>query len=386
VQRTEEQKNEMRQDAKAIGALGNGVETCMVCAAPVSEDGLTCTRINARVHTDVSRYYPNPYEWLDQHWYQSGMFHTSAEAHNAPPVTFLIKDFLQREGVTALAAPVRERKSLIALNIVYALCTGEKLFGHFEVVNKPKRVLYLCPEVSLGPFTDRVKKIGLLDYVGWNFFYRTMSAEGHLDLADEDFQMALPCSVVFLDTAIRFLEGDENSSKDVRAFADKIFSLLKNGAESVVLIHHSPKDMGDRMTLESAMRGSGDMGAFLACCYGTRLQDPTHPYESLSYVENLKQRDFESKPFELKCGEDCRMNYVQNEGGVTLQTRRGNPSNKDGKDQAAEAIVKANPGMSLRELEDQLTTSGIKRGRNWICKARARLNAESGKSGVKIGE
>jgi hypothetical protein len=67
--------------------------------------------------------------------------------------------------VTALAAPVRETKSLIALNIVHALCTGEKLFDHFDVGEKTKRVLYLCPEVSLGPFTDRVKKIGLLNHV-----------------------------------------------------------------------------------------------------------------------------------------------------------------------------------------------------------------------------
>jgi hypothetical protein len=385
---TEQQKEMMRQEAQESGWLGNGVETCLVCAAPISEDGSVCTRINAAAHTDANRYYPDPYQWLDQHWYQSGMFHTSAEAHNAPPVTFLIDGFLQREGVTALAAPVRERKSLIALNIVHALCTGEKLFGHFEVVRRPKRVLYLCPEVSLGPFTDRVKKIGLLDYVGWNFFYRTMSSDGHLDLADEDFQMALPGSVVFLDTAIRFLEGDENSSKDVRAFADKIFSLLKNGAESVVLIHHSPKDMGDHMTLESAMRGSGDMGAFLACCWGTRLQDPSHPYESASYLENLKQRDFESKPFEVTCGEDCRMRIVADPETqpATLQTRRGNPGNKDGKDKAAEAVIRANPSMSVRELEEQLAALEINRGKTWIAKARARINAETGKSGVKTGE
>ncbi len=164
-----------------------------------------------------------------------------------------------------------------------------------------------------------------------------MSAEGHLDLADEDFQMALPGSVVFLDTAIRFLEGDENSSKDVRAFADTIFSLLKHGAKAVVLLHHSPKDSGDTMTLENAMRGSGDMGAFLACCWGTRLQDPTHPYESASYLENLKQRDFESTPFELTCDADCRMRIVGDPAtsNARLQTRRGNKGNKDGKDKAA---------------------------------------------------
>jgi RecA-family ATPase len=213
----------------------------MVCAAPLDAEGVNCTRINGPAHDDLQ----SDYGWVDAEW--PSLFHTVEEARNVPPVTFLIKDFLQREGVTAIAAPVRERKSLIALNIVRSLITGEKLFDRFEVVKRPKRVLYLCPEVSLGPFTDRVQKIGLLDEVGNRFFYRTLSSEGQLKLTDARLIQALPESVVVLDTAIRFLEGDENSSKDVRAFADSIFALLRDGAEAVVLLHHSPKDMGDSM-------------------------------------------------------------------------------------------------------------------------------------------
>jgi hypothetical protein len=232
------------------------------------------------------------------------LFHTREEAENAPPISFLVHGFLQREGVTAIAGPVRERKSLIALNVTHALLTGEKLFGHFEVVHKPTRVLYLCPEVSLGAFTDRLKKIALMQYVGETLFYRTLSSDAGLSLDDEALLPALPGAVVILDTAIPFLEGDENSSQDIRAFADGIFALLRKGAESVVMLHHSPKDSGDYMTLENAMRGSGDMGAFLACCWGTKLQDQSRPYESVSFVSNLKQRDFESNDFELTATPD----------------------------------------------------------------------------------
>src|SRR5581483_485376 len=278
-------------------------DTCLVCDAPLDTEG-KCMRAGDPNHSD----FRSDYGWPEVAY--AGIFHTRDEAEYAPPVSFLIKNFLQSEGVTAIAGPVRERKSLIALNVAHALVTGEKLFDHFDVVRQPKRVIYLCPEVSLGPFTDRVKKIGLLDYVGWKFLYRTLSADGHLSLTDPSLLMAVPDSVVFLDTAIRFLEGDENSSKDVRAFADTIFSLLKLGAEAVVILHHSPKDAGDTMTLENAMRGSGDMGAFLASCWGTRLQDPQDPYKSRSFLSNLKQRDFSSEDFEVTCGEDCRMHIV----------------------------------------------------------------------------
>ncbi len=314
------------------------------------------------------------------------LFHNRDAMLNAPPVTFLIKGFLQREGVTAMAAPVRERKSLIALNVVHALLTGEKLFDYFDVVQKPSRILYLCPEVSLGPFTDRLRKIGLMDYVGETLFCRTLSADGHLALDAPELQPALPGSVIVLDTAIRFMEGDESSSQDARAFADSIFALLKGGAESVVMLHHSPKEGGDIMTLENIMRGSGDLGAFLACCWGTRLQDPQHPYESRSYLENLKQRDFESQPFEVTCGPDCRMRIVGDPltGTVKLQTRRGNKGNKDGKDAAAEAVIKANVRLTVRELKDELAALEIDRGTTWIGKTLARIKAEMGVSGVQV--
>ena len=311
------------------------------------------------------------------------LFHSKEEALNAPPITFLIEGFLQREGVTAIAGPVRERKSLIALNVAHALVTGEKLFDHFAVVKKPERVLYLCPEVSLGPFTDRLKKIGLMDYVGKTLFYRTLSADGTLKLEAEELKPALPGSVVILDTAIRFLEGDENSSKDVRAFADGIFALLRDGAESVVMLHHSPKDSGDIMTLENAMRGSGDMGAFLACCWGTRLQDATKPYESPSYLENLKQRDFESKPFEVTGSPDCRLHIVADPEtcAVTLQGRKGFKGNKDGKDEAATALIKANHLLSAVKLSKLLEEHDIKRSSEWVRRRRFEMEKANGGNG-----
>jgi AAA domain len=348
------------------------VELCSLCEDALVDGKCPAYHWDDRIHIRNSSRLGGYDGWGE-------IFHTREEFESAPPVTFLIEGFLQREGVTAIAAPVRERKTLIALNIVHALVTGEKLFDHFEVVKRPECVLYLCPEVSLGPFKDRIQKIGLAEHVGKRFFFRTLSKDGTVKLNSEDLRECLPGSVVFLDTAIRFLEGDENSSKDVRLFADTIFSLLKHGAESVVMLHHSPKDMGDMMTLESAMRGSGDMGAFLACCWGTRLQDPQHPYESPSYLENLKQRDFESTPFELTCTRDCRMHIVGDPAtrAVRLQTRRGNPGNKDGKDQEAEAVIRANLSLSVRELEERLAGLDIKRGRTWVSKARARISVET---------
>ena len=67
---------------------------------------------------------------------------------------------------------------------------------------------------------------------------------------------------------------------------------------------------------------------------------------------------------------------------VRLQTRRGNPGNKDGKDEAAEAVIRTHPKMSVRELEQHLAALDINRGRTWISKARARIKG----SGVTMTE
>ena len=307
-------------------------------------------------------------------------FHTKDEMDNAPPISFLIDGFLQTEGVTAIAAPVRERKTIIALNMVHSLLTGEALFGKFAVTKKPERVLYIVPELFIGPFTDRLRTLGLMDFVGKSLFCRTGSKDGDFTLTDPVLFEALPGAVVFLDTAIRFLDGDENSAQDVRKFADVLFKLIRAGAESVVMLHHTRKEQGDSMTLETAMRGSGDMGAFLVSCWGTRLQDPAHPYQSESFLSNLKQRDFQSEDFEATCNEKGLMTLVESKCAPVLKTRRGNNANKDGKDDAALALLKAHPKASVRETVELLKEAGIKRGRSWIQERRAGIVQESGGS------
>lgn len=304
------------------------------------------------------------------------LFHSQEETLHAPPISFLIENFLQRDGATAIAGPVGGRKTLIALNVAHALVTGEPLFDRFKVTEKPERVIYLCPEVSLTPFADRLKRIGLQKYVGTTFLFRTLSAEGTLKLSDPTLQEYLAGSVVILDTAIRFLEGDENSSTEMRVFAEEIFSLLRKGANAVVLLHHSPKGSGkdNAITLDNAMRGSGELAAFLTACWGTRLQDPDEPYKSASYLVNVKQRDFESAPFNVTSSPDCRLHFVGDGSEPVHLASRSNPANRDGKEEAALQFMRDNPMLSLRKVVDGLKGMGIRRGPTWVRLKRSEIN------------
>src|SRR5712692_4473734 len=107
------------------------------------------------------------------------------------------------------------------------------------------------------------------------FLYRTLSAKGELKLDDVRLKRAVQGADVFLDTAIRFQPGDENSATDQRKFADMLFALQGDGARTITGAHHAPKNFENResMTLENTLRGSGDIGAMLATCWAVKQQD-----------------------------------------------------------------------------------------------------------------
>jgi hypothetical protein len=316
-----------------------------------------------------------PKDWRDK-------YHSFAEMDNVPPPRFLIDNFLLADSITGLAGPVAQRKSIISLNVAHALCTGEPLFGEFAVVKKPNRVLYLCPEMGLPSFTGRIRAIGLLPYVGKTLFCMTMNSEiADLNkLTDEELDGA----VVILDTITRYVKGDENSSEHMREFARTCFDMKKRGGEdgALILLHHSQKgtkESGD-LNLENAMRGSGELGAFITSCWATRLQDPDEPYTSESYLKNVKQRDFECEPFEATSDENFLMRLVHKAPGekaVLKQRSRGNEANKDGMDGPALDWLRAHPDVSAIKAADMLGELGIKRGATWIRRKRADLKNEN---------
>ncbi len=312
-------------------------------------------------------------------------YHTKDQVVNVAPPEFLITGFLQRESITAIAGFCGHKKSLIAQNVSYALVSGEPLFGHFEVVRKPTRVLYLTPEQGLIAFADRIKRIGLLPYVGETFFCATMSLENGViqipALMDEEIAGA----VIILDTATRFVVGDENSAEDMKKLASDIFGLIRRGAESVVLLAHSSKSsvQSNEITLDNVMRGSSELTAFLSSCWGTRLQDQDNPYDSASLLKNVKPRDFESMPFEVVSDrKTCQMTFVPGSEGAVLAAKTTKQANLDGKEDEALKLMTSNPKLSHSKMSKLLKDSGIDRSPSWVGNKRREMSS----TGVKTGE
>jgi hypothetical protein len=211
-----------------------------------------------------------------------------------------------------------------------------------------------------------------------------MNSEGHLTLTDLTTE-ELAGAVVVIDTAVRFVIGDENSSEDMKVFAADCFSLMKQGAASVLVLFHSPKGTKDasELTLENALRGSGDLGAFVSSCWATRLQDPDNDeWKSPSYMKNVKQRDFKSKPFEVTSDELGRLHIVDKPGtNVKLSGKTpGSKPNKDGREEEALAVIRANTNLTIDKLVDLLKSMKIERKKTWVSQKRGEIRG----TGVKV--
>jgi hypothetical protein len=224
----------------------------------------------------------------------------------AGDVRMLISGFLP-EGTTFIGALPGEGKTLLGLSITRALTTGKDFLGRPDF-NVPEilPVLYMIPESSARAFRRRCEMFCIPSDRS-RFVCRTISEGTTLRLDDpillEAVRQMKP--VVILDTVIRFSDsGDENAAMQNKQVADDIIKLRQAGAVAVIGIHHATKATRDKgMTLETILRGTGDLAACADAVYGM-LRDATlydhgrGPNEI--EVECVKPRDFEPPlPFRI---------------------------------------------------------------------------------------
>lgn len=292
------------------------------------------------------------------------IFHTREEIETAPPLRFAIDGFLQEAGVTLIGGLAGHGKTLIMLAMAKALLEESPLFGHklFSVPRPAQRVLYLIPESSLGPFWSRLQLFGLQKHVKDDrLLVSTLSSREPVSLSDSRMLAAAEGADVFLDTAVRFMEGSENDAQDTRPFVQTLFRLLHAGARSITGAHHAPKGFEGQnfMTLENILRGSGDIGAMLSTAWGVRQVDGAR---TALYVQNVKPRDFQPcQPFLLEGrphldNTGCfLMTHRPGEAGelndhLPRRNRGGRPAVTDNEAKVRQAVKMRREGASVREI------------------------------------
>jgi hypothetical protein len=293
------------------------------------------------------------------------IFHTWEEFEKAPPLRFAIDGFLQEAGVTLIGGLAGHGKTLVMLAMAKALLEELPLFGHelFTVPRPAQRVLYLIPESSIGPLRSRLELFRLQEHVrGGRLLVSTLSSRDPVSLSDPRLLKAAEGADVFLDTAVRFMEGSENDAQDTRPFVQTLFRLLHVGARSITGAHHAPKGFEGQnfMTLENILRGSGDIGAMLSTAWGVRQVDASR---TALYVQNVKPRDFqpcapfilEGRPHLDNTGHFLMIHKPGEAGELSKhlvqRNKGGRPAGTNKDDKLRRAVEMRREGVSFREIE-----------------------------------
>jgi hypothetical protein len=306
------------------------------------------------------------------------LFRTPEQWEQTGPLTFVIERFMPNRAVTAVGGLSGDGKTLFMLSAGKALL-GEypqKLFGIFDVPKGMARIIYLIPECTAEEFKKRVITFDLYKYLlNGRLLVRTLSEGPTISLTDPGLlHITKNCGLV-LDTAIRFMKGDEVKATDnQKGFGNDVFRLLASGTRFILFAHHSPKAArgAEEMTLENMLRGTGDLGAICAAVHGVKMIDPD---QNIFHIETLKGRDFQkTKPFQLIGGPELKL--LEETHNLQLHKAPGqcgsyaeenpNPSNADKKNarqdriDMARKLLSEDPNISAQEMVEKFKAMGLK--------------------------
>jgi len=274
-------------------------------------------------------------------------------------------DRIMREGeVTMIGASPKHGKTWFLLSMVKALLSGRKFLDHFDV-QKSKRVVYLIPEAGLRQAKRRLWLMRLMEYMNpvngpSRLFVMPRRIGMVTDLADARILKASEGADVFLDTLVRFVEGDENSVADMKKFSELVLNLATI-ARTVTIAHHSTKDFTstNSMTSQSMLRGSGDIIAMMSNAYGLLQTDKA---TNRICVKTLDARDDEQhlETFEIE-----GRPHINNEGDFKMVRPPGEGSEPKKKtrpksgawEHAAEIKKLKAEGVSQNKLAEQFDVS-----------------------------
>ena len=267
-------------------------------------------------------------------------------------------------GITFLGGPSGHGKTWLAISLAKSLFHGAKFLEYFPVTQQAP-IIYLVPESGESAFKRRLESMGLGE-VKDGFLCQTL-ADGPPIKLDSPYLLAAVKDlrpVVFLDTAVRFNPSDDENdgTQNAQGLARLIFELLGHGAQAVVPLHHSPKSLtgpgAGEPTLETTLRGTGDLGAMADAVYCVRSIDVKN-FRATVYC--VKARDFEpSEEFEIQ-----GRPFIDTTRDIKL-IRAPHMSLEEGEASdisILEAALALSPSASLRSLEKTCHISKSKIGR-----------------------
>jgi len=231
------------------------------------------------------------------------------------PPSFIIDEIIPDYGFGMIHGQSGHGKTFYVMDMAYHIATGMDWHGK---KTEGGHVIYLAGE---GHHSLKYRLIGLKQKHGQSLSRLHVSQSGcnlntpeGLELARTAINATIETTgespkVIFVDTLHRFLEGDENSSKDAKSMIDSCDILKHEFGCTVILVHHTGLNSDDRARGSSSWKGAMDFEYNIKKSGNVLTQ----------YCKKMKDSE-EHKPivFNLKCVDLIGINHKTGKPVTTL--------------------------------------------------------------------
>jgi hypothetical protein len=213
---------------------------------------------------------------------------TLTEIYKYPEVKFLIQDILPEETLNILGGYTGVGKSILALEFIKSIVTGEKFLGRYAV-NNTGPVLIIDEETPRSLLKDRVAKMMFDPSWPVHFIHFQDVKIDSPPIFNELMQIIeekKPVLTVF-DSLIRIHKKKEKESEEMAMVIDKLRKITNSGTTGFV-IHHHRKGGGP---LTEKLRGSTDIPG------GIDIEFALYPEKEGSDILTFQSVKTRVKPF-----------------------------------------------------------------------------------------
>lgn len=208
--------------------------------------------------------------------------------------SWLVDHLIPNGGITCLVGKPKAGKSYLTLHLAHSIITGEPLFGEFVV--QRQNVCILTKEDGRNLIARRLRDLGYATDLPL-YFSDDQSAFCNSDYnltRVHEFTQRNHASVLIVDSFIRIIGGDENTSKDVTK-VHHFFKQLNDVGITIIFTHHQGKEDAYRSGMDRP-RGSSDIAAMVDSLLTIKKVDPHRVVIS----QDALRQDEPVSPFEVE--------------------------------------------------------------------------------------
>jgi RecA-family ATPase len=182
---------------------------------------------------------------------------------------FYVKDVLPKQGVMLIYGEPKVKKSWLAQYLGFCIATGTDWLG---MRTEQARTLIANFEISPLSYHWRLKDMGRHFQMQNLMFYESSPMLMYLD-DEHNFNefaegvRAIRPKVIILDCMAASFGGDENDGQQVARWIEKISAIKTENDASVVIIHHTNKNMLSGSSVDRARGHSRLTGWVDTLCY-----------------------------------------------------------------------------------------------------------------------